>query len=752
MRFSQEKTWKDFVQNTDRKKIWKVKEYLSGAVSQTVIPTLDGKAGTYEEMSDCLRRSFFPPPPAADLKDIRQATYPQEVQYRPNINIQQIRTAITKTAPNKAPGPDGIPNKVLKQALPHIETWLQRILQASLDIGHFPKAFKETTTVVLRKPSKPDYSKSKAYRPIALENTIGKIFESVIAEVISYLTETNELLPAHHYGGRPGRSVEDAMMALSESIHKAWKEKKIYSAVFLDVAGAFNNVHHKRLIHNLKMRRIPVCLARWLESFLHGRSTKLQFNGRTSDPIKTAAGVPQGSPLSPLLYMYYNADLLTVSTKPNEIAIGFIDDIVYGTAGATDNGNARRLKQMLKEAGKWRKCHGAQFEQSKYILVHFTRNYRKSTKASLTVDGTKINPADEAKYLGVIFDKALRFKAHTQYATKKGTSAALALGSIGKASWGAPYAHIKQLFQATVASRLDYAAIVWHRPQSNGAMAASIQVRKFTTVQRIAMKAILGCYRTTPTIAMEVESGLQPAWIRLQTRVLSALTRMQSLPPNHPIWTWLNPSIHRTKTPKKKIPHCSNFENLAREFPSLLESAIEEVKPFKHPPWAEEPAQQPASSRTQKTTKQAQREHIKRLAKTTWNKTWNRENPNTAIHLRRISGKAGTKEGPELYNGLKSRAESALLAQLRTGHCGLNYYLWRFKKEDSAECMSCGYEKETVEHFLTECPSFWEERRELRKKVGEGRMRIATLLGEHKAIGATMEFIMKTKRFKKQAE
>jgi len=66
--------------------------------------------------------------------------------------------------------------------------------------------------------------------------------------------------------------------------------------------------------------------------------------------------------------------------------------------------------------------------------------------------------------------------------------------------------------------------------------------------------------------------------------------------------------------------------------------------------------------------------------------------------------------------------------------------------------MSCGYEKETVEHFLTECPSFWEERRELRKKVGEGRMRIATLLGEHKAIGATMEFIMKTKRFKKQAE
>ena len=66
--------------------------------------------------------------------------------------------------------------------------------------------------------------------------------------------------------------------------------------------------------------------------------------------------------------------------------------------------------------------------------------------------------------------------------------------------------------------------------------------------------------------------------------------------------------------------------------------------------------------------------------------------------------------------------------------------------------MSCGYEKETVEHFLVECPSFWEERRELREKVGEGKMRVAILLGEHKAISATMEYIAKTRRFKKQME
>jgi len=137
---------------------------------------------------------------------------------------------------------------------------------------------------------------------------------------------------------------------------------------------------------------------------------------------------------------------------------------------------------------------------------------------------------------------------------------------------------------------------------------------------------------------------------------------------------------------------------------------------------------------------------------TTWDKAWNEKNLTTATHLRRILGKESTKTGPELYKEVKGRATSTLPAQMRTGHCGLNYYLYRFKKVESAECEACGYEKETVEHFPVECPGFWEERCELRRKAGVGRMKIAILLGDSEAIGATMEYISKTKRFKKQVE
>ena len=573
--------WREYVSNVDGKTIFQVKDYVTNIPTSAVVPTLEGSAVTNEQKAAALKKAFFPKPPPADLSDIASTTYPQEVPYEHQITIRQIREAVNRLAPNKAPGPDEIANRVLKETLPVIERHLQVLMQASLDLGHYPKPFKHTTTVVLRKPSKPDYTKVKAYRPIALESTIGKIMESVIAEIMGYLTEEHRLLPTQHYGGRPGKSAEDAMMTLSEDIYQAWKDKKIFTTMFMDVAGAFNNVHHKRLIHDLRKRCIPEGITRWIASFLQGRSTLLQFNSWKSGRILTPAGVPQGSPLSPLWYMYYNADLLDIAPQHQAASIGFIDDVVYGVSGNSDKGNVRKLRLILDEAERWRKSHGAQFEVSKYVLVHFTRNNRLKTDASITVNRSKVTPSDEAKYLGVVFDRGLRFGSHLQLLVKRGTNAAMALASIAKSSWGAPYRYVRQLFLAVIAPSTDYGAIVWHRPKYDGSTATSAQIRRLTTIQRLAMKAILGCYRTTPTAAMEMESGLEPAWIRLQTKVLLAVTRMQSLSARHPMQDHLASAL-RTRT--ANVTHRSNFENILQQFPCLT-GWSETIEPYIRPPW-----------------------------------------------------------------------------------------------------------------------------------------------------------------------
>jgi hypothetical protein len=78
-------------------------------------------------------------------------------------------------------------------------------------------------TVVIKKPGKPDYSEPKAYRPIALLSTIGKVLESVIARQISYLIERHQLLPENDFGGRRRHSCEQAIHALLEQVYTLWR-------------------------------------------------------------------------------------------------------------------------------------------------------------------------------------------------------------------------------------------------------------------------------------------------------------------------------------------------------------------------------------------------------------------------------------------------------------------------------------------------------------------------------------------------
>src|SRR5947207_1080906 len=285
-----------------------------------------------------------------------------------------------------------------------------------------------------------------------------------------------------------------------------------------------------------------------------------------------AGKFPQGPPLSPILYMFYNADLLNIPTRlygSKAHSSGFIDDVAYGIQGPTAEGNARALQTALEKAEEWRTKHGAKFETSKYILVHFTRNTRISADAAVVINGYSISPANEARYLGVIFDKRLQYTQHRQQIVKKGTAAAMGLARIAKSTWGMHYQHVKQLYTAVVASRMDYAAIIWHRPALYGKSCATTKTAKMDSVQRIAMKAILGCFRTTPNYAMERETGLLPTHLRLQSKILRAYTRMQTLPTNHPVpvdrQNGYLPIVRREKNIKYTLKTC--FSSVPIVFP-----------------------------------------------------------------------------------------------------------------------------------------------------------------------------------------
>jgi hypothetical protein len=104
--------------------------------------------------------------------------------------------------------------------------------------------------------------------------------------------------------------------------------------------------------------------------------------------------------------------------------------------------------------------------------------------------------------------------------------------------------YVEQLFKAVIAARTDYAATIWHRPKSDCKTATTTQGQKLTTIQRLAMNAITGCHKTTPTAGM---ADLQPPWVQLQTKMQQAVTRMQSLSVKPPLQEWLA-NVLRTRT------------------------------------------------------------------------------------------------------------------------------------------------------------------------------------------------------------
>jgi hypothetical protein len=105
------------------------------------------------------------------------------------------------------------------------------------------KPWKEFITVVLRKPRKLRYDMLKAYRPIALLNTIWKVITAIVANHIAYVTEKHQLLPANHFSSHPGRTTVNAMHLLTNKIKAVWRAGKVTLVLFLDIEGAFLNVN-----------------------------------------------------------------------------------------------------------------------------------------------------------------------------------------------------------------------------------------------------------------------------------------------------------------------------------------------------------------------------------------------------------------------------------------------------------------------------------------------------------------------------
>jgi Reverse transcriptase (RNA-dependent DNA polymerase)/Endonuclease-reverse transcriptase len=648
---------------------------------------LPGKAIDFQEKANMLYAQFFPSASEADLQDITSLSLPEEIEPAPMITEDMIGSALYRAAPFKAAGPDGIPTGFLRAMGKPMLLALQALTQACWDWEYMPKAFRTARTIATRKPGKKDYTIAKAWRPIALLNTLGKVIETVTAQYLQQLAETHSLLPNAQMGARKNRSTETALDLLLSQIRTTWKAGGVATLLSMDISGAYDNVAKDRLIAALRQKGIPRPILGWVNSFMSDRSTTIVFDGKETDCLQIAAGIPQGSPVSPILFLFYSAELFEICNPPDLPihGIGFMDDANLLAWGHSTEINCANLALLHERCLKWAQRFGVKFEPSKYELMHFTRQPAKfNIRCCIRLGDIVKEPSQEVRILGLFLDPKLRWGVHKATIWSRMTTQINALSRLTGSTWGLPLIQARQVYISMIRPALTYAALAWHQPEAKKGQQSSL-TRKFQAIQNKCLRFITGGYKASSISSLETLAFIPPLDLYLTSRVAAYRER-----------------LYRSGIGEIISSACARIKRFFNK-DSLDISPRMIGHPWPAPKgWARAWRGYTGNS-SEPQTKPSY------IFINKWKDRWDTQSRGRSEAL----ASPPNKKALLLHLGLH-KAESAIFVQLYTGKIGLKGFLYNAKVPgiDNPTC-ECGYAREEPRHVTKYCPT--------RANIGLGR-------------------------------
>jgi ribonuclease HI len=417
---------------------------------QRPIPPINGET-SFVGKSSALFEGLFPTPPTAKHQPITTNTASSPFNFPPGFDISSLadlsneyssvttdETARVLACLNagSAVGPDKISYSTIRKVHEFSPKLLPKLFTALLRFSVHPQEWKTANCVILPKPGKPDYSLPRAYRPISLLPCLGKILERIVADrTADAALRCGALIPSQ-LGARSGVSPTDALIrTLQPAAHPlgfkrcSGQTPDRPALLTHDVQGAFDAVIPEVLVAVLRRRGMPKYICDWVSAFCSNRSVCLSFDGQIDLPRLLLRGLPQGSPISPVLFLVYVAVALEKpSMSPGAVTdTSYVDDVNALALGKTPE----LVTQLLQERTDLQLLRAAPlsltFAPGKSDLVHFVPGKSKKPITALPPDSlqnltiilpsttssaTNISPSHSIGYLGVTVDERLSFREH----------------------------------------------------------------------------------------------------------------------------------------------------------------------------------------------------------------------------------------------------------------------------------------------------------------------------------------------------
>lgn len=442
------------------------------------------------------------------------------------ISEGELLSALKKLKNNKSPGHDSITNEFLKGLENEGREALQNMFNDILQSESIPDPWAKSVTVMIYKKGCPNDPAN--YRPIALLNTMLKLFTNILQERLTVWAEKRNILPESQAGFRKNRSCEEQIFCLKTAIQKSLSKKKgKMFALFIDFERAFPSIPHEKLWSKLSSLGFPSKIIRLLKNLYDKSSTVIRSEHGNSPEIQVTLGLLQGEVLSPILFSLYIADIEKVLTESGIPGIKllvnrhlhillFADDMIVMASSQRD------LQRKIDILRKYFLNLDLKVNLAKTKVIVFRKGGRLARGTEFTYGEEKIEIISQYTYLGVIFSqKGVVAKAAVD-SKRKGIAA---LGSIWNVIFAGKIGSLSsklRLFNSISASCSLYAAHIWSLRYIN----------KLEEVQAYFIKRMLGIEKCTPNYLLRLESGVPSMLFRVIKQALCFWVRVMDIDPS----------------------------------------------------------------------------------------------------------------------------------------------------------------------------------------------------------------------------
>ena len=435
------------------------------------------------------------------------------------ITVEEIADNLRFCKNKSASGEDRINYVMLKKIPRNVFIALAEVFNSCMRLGYFPDLWKKASVSMIPKPNK-DSRLAKNHRPISLLPCIGKVYERIISKRLSGFMEQKKLFSPYQSGFRKGHKTSEQLLRLIEEASNATKQKKITAALFLDAEAAFDKAWHDGIRHKLFHLGLPHRLIRLISSFLTNRSLTVKVGEKFSTAVQMEAGTPQGSSLSPLLY------IILVNDIPKEVTTSaslsqFADDIALWSSAYTHRAVINKLQRSINMLEGWCRRWRIKLNASKSNLLIISRLLRKKSEdSSVMLFDDIVTPVQHGKFLGIEIDDRLSFNKHFDERVKKAKSRLNLFTMLSRG--GVDNATMIRLYKTYVRPLFEYGSVATIALNAKN-------IYKYQKVQNEYLRTCLSLPKYIRTSLLHEAAGLEPIEKRLTELSKKQFNAMKTL-------------------------------------------------------------------------------------------------------------------------------------------------------------------------------------------------------------------------------